>query len=477
MRSIRSFLVIAVLSAITLTNFVAALYGYRASVKSAQTLFDAQLSDTASLIAALLTTQPPQTAQGTGPGFAPSAGQAVFQVWNADRQLMLHSSDAPDTPMAPLAAGFHDRNFAGQRWRVLVRYAPTSGHWIQVAQRADTRYLLADGVVMESVVAVLVSLPIAALFIWLIVGHGLRLLERLAGQLSRKQAGDLSPIALTDPPGEVAVIVAAVNALLYRLNRSFERERRLTADAAHELRTPIAALKVHLHNLARRLPPEDPALTQFHGEVARLEHLIAQILLLYRMEPEHYRANMEILDLTEVARAAIAARYDDFERRGQLIELHGTRHCIHGDHFALTTLIDNLLANANRHTPEGGEIRVTIGATTGTSTGATTGGATIATTDGVRLEVADAGPGMPSSERERVFDRFYRVGGDRNSDGGSGLGLSIVKLIADLHGARVALAQSDLGSSGLAVQIDFPAQLPRTGLSPRTELLPTRSAA
>ncbi len=309
MRSIRSFLVIAVLSAITLTNFVAALYGYRASVKSAQTLFDAQLSDTASLIAALLATQPPQSAQGTGPGFAPSAGQAVFQVWDAGQRLMLHSSDAPDTPMAALTSGFHDRNFLGQRWRVLVRYAPTSGHWIQVAQRADTRYLLADGVVMESVLAVLVSLPIAALFIWLIVGHGLRLLERLAAQLSRKQASDLSPIELADPPGEVAIIVAAVNALLYRLERSFERERRLTADAAHELRTPIAALKVHLHNLARRLPPEDPALTQFHGEVARLEHLIAQILLLYRMEPEHYRANMEPLDLTEVARAAIAARY------------------------------------------------------------------------------------------------------------------------------------------------------------------------
>ena len=457
MRSIRSFLVIAVLSAITLTSFVAALYGYRASVKSAQTLFDAQLSDTASLIAALLATQPPSTAQGSGPGFAPSAGQAVFQVWDPDQRLMLHSSDAPDTPMAPLTSGFHDRNFLGQRWRVLVRYAPASGHWIQVAQRADTRYLLADGVVMESVLAVMVSLPIAALFIWLIVGHGLRLLERLAGQLSRKQAGDLSPIELSDPPGEVAVIVAAVNALLYRLERSFERERRLTADAAHELRTPIAALKVHLHNLAGRLPPGDPALTRFHGEVARLEHLIAQILLLYRMEPEHYRANMEALDLTEVARAAIAARYEDFDRREQHIELHGDRHCIHGDRFALTTLIDNLLANANRYTPEGGEILVTIDNTSGGD---------------VRLVVADSGPGMPAAERARVFDRFYRVGGDRNTGGGSGLGLSIVKLIADLHGARIALEPATLGDGGgLAVRIDFPAHLPRA------ELLPARSAA
>lgn len=457
MRSIRSFLVIAMLAAITLTSFVATLHGYRAGVKAAQTLFDAQLSDTASLIAALIATLPPPTARDEELGFAPSAGQAVFQVWNSSQRLVLHSSDAPQSAMAPLVPGFHDRNFLDQHWRVLVRYVPTGEHWIQVAQRADVRYLLANSVVMESVVAVMISLPIAALFIWMIVGHGLRVLDQLAAQLGRKQAADLSPIDLRNPPREVAMIAAAINALLYRLERSFERERRLTADAAHELRTPIAALKVHLHNLAGRLPPGDPALARFRGEVARLEHLIAQILLLYRMEPEHYRANMETLDLTEVARAAIAARYEDFDRRGQHIELHGERHCIHGDRFALTTLIDNLLTNANRYTPEGGEILVTIDDTSGGD---------------VRLVVADSGPGMPATERARVFDRFYRVGGDRHTGGGSGLGLSIVKLIADLHGAHIVLEPSALGGgSGLAVQIDFPAHLPRA------ELLPARSAA
>lgn len=455
MRSIRSFLVIAVLSAITLTSFAAALYGYRASVKAAEILFDAQLSDTASLIAALLTTQPPPAAQGSGPGFAPSAGQAVFQVWSRDERLLLHSADAPAAAMAPLRPGFHDRNFLGLRWRVLVRFAPTSDHWILVAQRADTRYLLADSIVLESVIAVMVGLPIAALFIWLIVGHGLHMLERLAAQLRRKQAADLSPIELRDPPAEVAVIATAVNALLYRLERSFERERRLTADAAHELRTPVAALKVHLHNLAENLPAEDPTLAQVSQEVARLEHLIAQILLLYRMEPEHYRAHMEPLDLTELARGAIAARYEDFERRGQHIELRGDRCPLLGDRFALTTLIDNLLANANRHTPAGGEVLVSAATTA----------------EGARLEVADSGPGMPAAEHTRVFDRFYRIGGDRNPGSGSGLGLSIVKLIADLHGASISLGASELGG-GLAVRVVFPARGPR-----RLHLPRQRSAA
>jgi len=456
MRSIRSFLVIAVLAAITLTSFIATLYGYRAGVKAAQTLFDAQLSDTASLIAALIATlPPPAAARDGGLGFAPSAGQVVFQVWSSSQRMILHSSGAPQSAMAPLVPGFHDRNFLDQRWRVLVRYVPTSEHWIQVAQRADVRYLLADSVVMESVVAVMIGLPIAALFIWVIVGHGLRVLEQLAAQLSRKKATDLSPIALRNSPREVAVIADAINALLYRLECSFARERSLTADAAHELRTPIAVLKVHLHNLASRLPPGDPALMRFRNEVTRLEHLIAQILLLYRMEPEHYRANMESLDLTEVARAAIAARYEDFERRGQQIQLHGKRQLIRGDRFALTTLIDNLLTNANRHTPEGSDVRVSVDATT---------------YDHVRLVIADSGPGMPSAERNRVFDRFYRIGGDRNIGGGTGLGLSIVKLIADLHGARIALEPAR-PEGGLSVCVDFPLQLPDS------EPISTRNAA
>jgi two-component system sensor histidine kinase QseC len=440
MKSIRSYLVIAVLSAITLTSFVAVLYGYRSSVAAAQTLFDAQLSDTASLIAALLAAQPPQTTPEADRGLTPSAGQAAFQIWTEDQQrLILYSADAPATAIAPFEPGFHDRNFNDQRWRVLVRHAQASDHWILVAQRADTRYLLADSIVMESVLAVVISLPVAALFIWIIVGHGLRLLARLASELRQKEAADLSPLDLDNPPEELAVIVAAVNALLNRLARSFARERRLTADAAHELRTPIAALKIHLHNLAAKLPPGDPTLAQLQAEATRLEHLIAQILLLYRMEPEHYRATMEVLDLTEIARQTVANRYAEFECKEQEIHFEGHSQPILGDRFAITTLVDNLVANASRYTPTGGQIAV----------------ATSATTERVILEISDSGPGMAESERERVFDRFYRIGGDRNPASGSGLGLSIVKLIADLHRATIRFGASAFGT-GLSVRVEFP---------------------
>ena len=437
MSSIRSYLLVAVLSAITLTSFIAALYGYRSGVDAADALFDAQLTDSAVLLSGLLAGGVDQQTL--------RAGNTAFQVWDDQGQLRLRSADTPERPMAPFEAGFRFTNFAEHRWRVLVRREPAAGLWVMVAERADARFALADSVARESLLAVLAALPVTALLIWLIVGHGLRRLDRLAAALAGKAADDLKPLDSTNAPAELAVIIRAVNGLLQRLELSLARERRLTADAAHELRTPIAALKVDLHNLAGRLPADDPLLARLHADTARLEHLIAQILLLYRMSPEQYQAHRETLDLTALAGEVIAAGYAQFESKGQDIQLHGTRQPLQGDRFALTTLLQNLLANASRYTPPGGRIRV--------STASRADG-------GVQLEVSDSGPGLPPGERERVFDRFYRHVGTRHLDpAGSGLGLSIVRLVADLHGAQVLFDDSPFGH-GLTVRVLFPAPRP-----------------
>lgn len=439
MSSIRSYLLVAVLSAITLTSFVAALYGYRAGVAAADALFDAQLTNTAILISTMLATE---SKTGRAVPALPS-NEVGFQVWGSDRRLLLRSTNAPQTPIGPYQAGFRVDNFGGHRWRILVRREPAAGHWVMVAERADARYLLADSVVRESLLAVLAALPVSALLIWLIIGHGMRRLDHLAGELQTKAADDLAPLQIAQPPAELTVIVAAVNGLLGRLEQSLNRERRLTADAAHELRTPIAALKVDLHNLAGRLPANDPVLAQLHSDTARLEHLIAQILLLYRMSPEHYRARMEALDLTELAREAIAAHYAGFEQKQQDIQLQGERQQLVGDRFALGTLLRNLLVNANRYAPLGGRILVTTAALAG---------------GGVTLRVSDSGPGLPPAERERVFDRFYRLVSERHHDpAGSGLGLSIAKLVADLHGATIRFGASPF-ATGLTVSVEFPAR-------------------
>lgn len=422
----------------TLTSFLAALHGYRSSMAAAQALFDQQLSDTASLIAAIYSEnsgrQTLSTPQQRGSHIA-------FQVWRDEKTLLYHSANSPAQAIAAFKKGFHDENFEGYRWRILVHHKAESPHWIIVAERADVRFLLADNIVVESVAATVIGLPIAGLFIWIIIGHGLSLLRRLADELQKKQVDDLSVLALDNPPKELKTVVDAINALLQRLELSVARERRLSADAAHELRTPIAALKMHIHNLSQDLPADHPVLVQLQNEASGLGHLIEQILLLYRISPEHYQARMAPLDISELARQVIADQYSTFERKKQSIELLGEACIINGDPFTLTTALQNLLSNANKYTPEQGHIQVIIEKTEGK----------------VSLTVMDSGPGMDRAERERVFERFYRIGGDRHdsSEQGSGLGLSIVQLIADLYQAEIHFKNSSF-ATGLAIEIVFP---------------------
>jgi len=440
-KSIRSYLIIAVLSAITLTSFLAALHGYRSSMAAAESLFDQQLSDTASLIGSIYSKNSPQ--QKPRSRQAPDS-HIAFQIWQDENTLLYRSANSPSHPVATFKSGFHDENFDGYRWRILVHHEAEASHWIIVAERADIRFLLADNIVIESVAATLIGLPIAGLFIWIIVGHGLRLLRHLADELQKKQVDDLSILSLENPPQELKVVINAINALLERLELSVARERRLSADAAHELRTPIAALKLHIHNLARDLPADNPSLLQLEKEATGLEHLIEQILHLYRISPEHYQADMAPLDLCELARQVIADQYNTFQHKEQSIELIGEACVINGDNFTLTILLQNLLSNANKYTPVHGHIKVRI-----EKSGSK-----------IDLSVIDSGPGMKEAERERVFERFYRIGGDRHDskEQGSGLGLSIIKMIVELYQAEIYFKESDF-ETGLAVVIVFPTSI------------------
>lgn len=444
MRSIRVFLLIALLSTITLVNFLAALHGYRASMTEAQELFDRQIAATARLIIAMPV--PLDT-----PVVVEHAEQMAFQVWRSDGTRVLVSDNAPAGPMAPFEEGFRERNFSGFRWRIYSHFAADRDSWIQVAERVDLRYQLADKVVLESVLPILLGLPIAALLIWLVIGRGLSSLRGLAAALQRKRAEDLSPLQMGDLPEELQPVVLSTNALLARLQASFERERRFSADAAHELRTPISAIQVHAHNLESELQDKvrqhmlaqsPESLEKLQVSVARMAHLVEQMLDLFRTTPEHYPARFEMIELQSLARSIIAEHYTDFAGKNQQVELNGSEVTVRGDRFALGLLLKNLLSNANKYTPAEGRIELTTGFEKGRA----------------YLRVDDSGPGIPESEYLRIFERFYRIGGDRHESGatGCGLGLSIVQHIADLHDAEVSLGSSKFGR-GLAVTVHFPA--------------------
>ncbi len=433
MKSIRAFLVMVLLATMTLVVFIAALRGYRASMVEVEALLDGQLVEMAQLLDSLHPDEFSRTEAYEGEEFA-------FQVWVSGK-LLKKSASAPRTLMAPLTAGFRDGNFNSYRWRVLAKQGHTSEQWILVAQRADLRIRLAEEVTLEAVLPIIASLPIAGVLIWLVVGRGLQPLRRLARQLGDKRSDDLSPLPVSGSPAELRQVINSTNSLLNRLALAFDREKRFAADAAHELRTPISVLKINMHNLSRDLPGDNPNLDKLKDGIERVGHLVEQILALYRSTPEQFMANFDHLDLHALAQEAIGRHYDEFSSRDQQIELVGHSCQMVGDHFALETLLQNLLSNASKYTPRGGQIRVSVRSD---NTGAT-------------LLVEDSGPGIARKEYQRVFERFYRTGGDRHGSGvrGCGLGLAIVRHITDLHNARIELGRSSF-TSGLSVTISFP---------------------
>ena len=432
MSSIRVFLVVVILAVITLFYFIAALRGYQSSMLEADRLFDKQLLDTARLIANIHTES---TARNIG-----SDASLAFQVWR-DGDLLASSRNAPETPISPLELGFDYNNFAGYRWRTTAYYDQRTGNWILVADRTDLRSALAENVILESLFPTLLGLPVVGLLIWLIVSGGLRPLRALAQELGSKQPDDLSPLAVDAPRKELEQIVASTNGLLQRLETSLLRERQFASDAAHELRTPISALKLQVYNLGQAPGTDPELLDELVRTAGRLEHIVEQILDLYRSSPDQYNAKFETLDLCDLAREVMAENLAAFDSRDQALEFEGPAAEIAGDRFALKTLLQNLLSNANKYTPNGGRIRVTVRPMG----------------ERVRLSVEDSGPGIPEDQYQSIFERFYRIGRDRHPSGesGCGLGLAIVRRLVELHRGRIRIGRS-AELSGAAFQVDLP---------------------
>ena len=445
MSSIRVFLVAALLSSITLVIFVASLRGYQRSMDELQALFDDQLLQKAELLGLYVRAQhfadtTPDAAVVTFPAGGKSS--QLYQVWSASERLcVLRSAGTPEVPLLESAAGFQEMNFGGYRWRALVVPDAASGLWLLLAERDDLRYKIADRVVIAVLTPIVLGLPVLALIIWWVVSRGLRPISRLATELESRGAGGLTAIELRGMPHEVEVLANSANDLLRRLEASFQREKRFAADAAHELRTPIAAIRVHLQNLVDE--PDEPghSLQKLGEGVERLSHLVEQTLVLNRVAPDQYMANFVLLDLYGLAQQVIADLYPQVEAKQQDIQLEGAVTEISGDRFGIEMLVLNLVSNAIKYTPASGKIEVGL----------------CRLADRVQLYVMDSGPGIPESEHQRVFERFYRVGGDRHNSGvtGCGLGLSIVQRIVALHGANIELGSSRFGS-GLKVTVIFP---------------------
>jgi two-component system sensor histidine kinase QseC len=431
MNSIRTYLAVMLMAAFSLVSFLASLNGYLSSMAEAEKMLDAQLAEASDLLMLSWSGDVPE------PSPEAQSEMLVFQVWR-DGELLSASPGAPAQAIGEFSEGHRFTNFSGYRWLSYTRQGE-DGTAYMLAERADLRHRVAENVVLESVLPLLLWLPASAVLVWMLVGWGLRPLHELSAQINQKRSDDLAPVTLDNPPVELVQLIESTNSLLARLSAAFEREKHFAAHAAHELRTPLSVLKVHLHNLAEELPADEPALIHANAGVERMHHLVEQILDLSRTNPELIVGNFQSLDLHSLAQRVTAMAWPQFAAREQTLSLDGEEAWLLGDPALLETLLSNLLDNAGKYTPEGGEVRVQVEPHP----------------EGVRLWVEDSGPGIPTEDREQVFERFYRVGnGVENAPVGSGLGLAIVRHIVQVHNAEIVLGESELG--GLSVCVGLP---------------------
>jgi len=311
---------------------------------------------------------------------------------------------------------------------------------IQVAQPRQIRQKLAADAALRSVAPLLFIAPLLALVIWWLAALTLAPLSRVAADVRERDEHSLQPLPGDGLPDEVAPLVQSLNALLQRLGASLQTQRAFVADAAHELRSPLTALKLQLQ-LLQRAPDEasrSAAIGALGEGITRAARLVEQLLALARSEPGAQPRAATRIDLSELVRQAVADTLPLAQARGTALALFADAPvAVNGDAAALTALVRNLADNAVRYSPPGARVELRVSMEAGVPT----------------LTVDDNGAGIPPEDHERVFDRFYRrASGD---EPGSGLGLAIVRSVAEQHGARVGLATSKLG--GLQVTVSFPA--------------------
>jgi two-component system OmpR family sensor kinase/two-component system sensor histidine kinase QseC len=433
MTSIRSRLLVSLLATLALGALVVAAVAYRNVLQQTEALFDYQLRQ----MALSLRDQGEIDAAQAG-ALGDEDFDFVVQIWTADGRSIYASRQHSELPSRAVL-GFADVTVGGQVWRTYS--VPARDRVIQVAQPSRIRRAVAAQAALRSVVPLLVTAPLLAALMGWLVTRALRPLRRIAHDVRARDVEALSALPLAGLPDEVAPLVQALNALLQRLGSAFGAQRAFVADAAHELRSPLTALKLQIGLLQRSgdEAARRAALDALAAGVDRAVRLVEQLLTLARSEPGASAPPFERIDLAELVRQAVADTVPYALSRGSTLELDAEEGlAIDGDRAALASLVRNLADNAVRYAPDGATAQLHL-----SREGAA-----------ARLDVDDAGPGIPAADRERVFDRFVRRGDAGDAPQGSGLGLAIVKSVAERHGASVALGDSPLG--GLRVTVRFP---------------------
>jgi signal transduction histidine kinase len=360
----------------------------------------------------------------------------AYRVWQGE-QIILHTSNAET--FGPMAAsqGFVERIIRGQRWRFFI--LRDRDVTIEVAERYEVRIDLIHHILEGIFLPQLLIIPSLALIIWLGLISGLRPLDALSDLIRRRNPDNLERIEAPVVPREIAPVIDAINDLMKRVTDVMEREKQFSNYAAHELRTPLAALKTQLQ-VALRTEDTDKAQLMFREllpSIDRMQHLVDQLLSFVRIKVAYNHE--ERVDLVEVCREVLKDLVPLAVRTNRELESDLAAHAIvNGNAEMLSALIRNLVSNSLKYTSEGGHVQISLQHRAGE----------------VVLRVADDGIGIAAKDRVNIFDSFYRVAGTGTE--GCGLGLAIVKWVADMHQAKVVLSEG-LGGKGACFTVAFKA--------------------
>jgi two-component system sensor histidine kinase QseC len=363
-----------------------------------------------------------------------------YQIWNRAGELLLRSARAPQVVMTDRDGFSQATDASGEDWRMFSVWDQHNSVRVIVAEAVDRRAFLLRSIALDLVRPMVLGLPILLFLLWLSIRRGLSPLRSLAREISRRRVSSLAPVDPGSSPDEIRPMVLALNELLQSVERAVENERCFTANAAHELRTPLAAIQAHL---AAARATSDPAerersLDQLQRGLERSVRLVGQLLTLARLDPEQEVPEAESVDIGKLLESTCAELAPLALQRDQVMELTVAPDlpAISGNSGMLAMLFTNLIDNAIRYTQFEGHISVN------------------AYRDGNSLcvDVTDDGPGIPAADRERVFERFCRLVGQ--SKPGTGLGLAICRRVAELHGANIEMADSRTGK-GLTARVCF----------------------
>ncbi len=354
-----------------------------------------------------------------------------FRVW-VNGQIVAKSQNVESFEGFEAAPGFSDQQIGKYHWRFFVFLDPSHKIQVEVSERYDVRSELINQLMSALIIPALLLVPVIVLLVWVGVRRSIMPLIRISNDVDRRGSDDLSPITGTNIPDEISPLIQALNRLFARLTDSFQREREFTDHAAHELRTPLAAMKTQTQVLMKKaahMPDYKDGLENLGASINRATHLVNQLLSLARLQ--HETLTRDTVDLSGCLRACADDAKAQFTQKMIGLDLQVADNVmVDGNAPYIAILLRNLLDNAAKYTPAHGRVSVTLD-------------------QAGSLRIADTGAGVSDEDKKHIFERFVRA--DKTGQDGSGLGLSIVQWIADAHHAKITL--HDNHPHGLIVDI------------------------